>query len=176
MKRTGAIILAAIWLAFAGASPAVADDTMNNARLAAVIGRLDENAIGDGGRWRLVVGGRAVMVITDESANRMRIMAHVTAAEALAEGTVMRLMQANFDSALDARYAIAQNTLWSVFLHPLDSLTEHDFIAGLGQVVNLAATFGSSYSSGLLIFRGGDSDALRERELIDELLRKGLSI
>ena len=120
--------------------------------------------------------GRALMVLTDPDNDRMRIMGHVTAAEALDEALLQRLMQANFDSALDARYAIARNTLWSVFLHPLSSLTTRDFITGLGQVVNLAKTFGSSFSSGLLLFRGGDSEGLQERELIDELLRRGLVI
>ncbi len=31
-------------------------------------------------------------------------------------------MQANFDTALDARYAIAKGALWSTFIHPLSDL------------------------------------------------------
>ena len=85
-------------------------------------------------------------------------------------------MQANFDTALDARYAIAKDTLWSAFIHPLHSLDDEAFLLGLGQVVNLVNTFGSSYTSGLLIFRGGDSGGIREKELLDELIGKGLAI
>ncbi|MGR8919196.1 MAG: type III secretion system chaperone [Gammaproteobacteria bacterium] len=149
---------------------------MDNARIAAVIERLGIEAVGAAGQWRLVVDGRALMIITDEKHDRMRIMGHVTAAEALDEALLTRTMQANFDTALDARYAIARNTLWSVFVHPLSTLSERDFLLGLGQVVNLANTFGSSYSSGLLSFGGGDSGAIRERELLDELLEKGQAI
>ena len=53
------------------------------------------------------------MVITDENADRMRIIVPVTAAEVVSEDLLVRVMQANFDSALDARYAIAKDTLWS---------------------------------------------------------------
>lgn len=149
---------------------------MTNDRLDTILKRLGSEVIGLPGQWRLVIGGRAVMILTDPDHDRMRIMGHVTAAEALDAELIERLMQANFDTALDARYAIARNTLWSVFLHPLGSLTEHDFLTGLGQVVNLANTFGKSYSSGLLMFRGGDSQSLNEQDLIRELLEKGLSI
>jgi len=39
-------------------------------------------------------------------------------------------MQANFDSALDARYAIAKGKLWSAFIHPLSELNEEQFFSG----------------------------------------------
>jgi hypothetical protein len=47
--------------------------------------------------------------------------------------------------------------LWSAFIHPLSDLSDHQFIDGLAQTVNLAATFGTTYSSGALVFGGGDS-------------------
>jgi hypothetical protein len=85
-------------------------------------------------------------------------------------------MQANFDTALDARYAIAQEMLWSTFIHPLSSLDARQFLAGLGQTINLARNYGSSYASGLLSFGGGDSRERLDRELIDRLLRRGQGI
>ena len=88
---------------------------------------------------------------------------------------LMRVMQANFDAALDARYAVAQGRLWSVFIHPLGDLNKDEFLSGLGQVVNLALTYGSSYTSGALTFGGGDSNELH-RALIDKLLKKGEDI
>ena len=85
------------------------------------------------------------------------------------------MMQANFDSALDARYAIARGTLWSVFIHPLEALQKNELISGLGQVVNLAQSYGTLYSGGALQYGGGDSGTL-QRRLIDELLKKGEEI
>jgi len=62
-------------------------------------------------------------------------------------------MEANFDRTLDARYALFQGKLWSVYLHPLNSLTEEEFAAALDQVANLVETYGTTYASGQLQFR-----------------------
>ena len=149
---------------------------MNNARIGVLLENLDLGVAGSDGHWRLVVADRDVMIITDEAADRMRIISPIAPSETLTEESLRRVMQANFDTALDARYAIAKGTLWSAFIHPLHALDDEAFLLGLGQVVNLVNTFGSSYTSGLLIFRGGDSGGIRERELLDELIEKGLAI
>ncbi len=144
---------------------------MNNERLESIIRKLDANAEGVPGFWRFTVAERELLVITDESANRMRIISGVAEVKNIDAERMIRMMQANFDSALDARYAVAKEVLWSVFLHPLATLAERDFVSGVAQVVNLAATYGSTYSSGALTFGGGDSD-----ELIKELLERANSI
>jgi hypothetical protein len=152
-------------------SARAAEPGMNNERLGALILRIDENAEGQPGFWRATVAGRAITVITDDNADRMRIISPVARADSLEHELMFRLLQANFDTALDARYSIAQNILWTLFLHPLGSLSDEQFLTAVGQVINLAATFGTTYSSGGLTFGGGDSN-----DLINELLEKGLSI
>ncbi len=87
----------------------------------------------------------------------MRIMSPVVDNSALTPDLAVRLMQANFDSALDARYAIAKGKLWSVFIHPLSPLTDKELKSGLHQVVTLVRSYGGSFSSGGLQFGGGDS-------------------
>ncbi len=144
---------------------------MNNERLESIIRKLDANAEGVSGFWRLSVAGRELLVITDESANRMRIISGVAEVKDIDAERLSRMMQANFDSALDARYAVAKGVLWSAFLHPLATLADEDFVSGVAQVVNLADTYGSTYSSGALTFGGGDSDGL-----IKELLERANSI
>ena len=166
--------LCSIAMVLATLSPAAAhaaDPPMNNERLGSLILRIDENAQGRPGFWRATVAGRPITVITDENADRMRIISPVARADTLEPELMFRLLQANFDTALDARYSIAQGVLWSLFLHPLGSLGDEQFLASIGQVVNLATTFGTTYSSGGLTFGGGDSN-----DLIKELLEKGLSI
>lgn len=163
------------------ATPAIAESDadpglaapMTNARLEQLIRRLDPKATGRPGFWQLTVEERAVLVITDETADRMRIMTPVARAGELPADVLRRLLQSNFDTALDARYAIAQDMLWSAFIRPLGSLQDAEFLAGVGQVVNLALSYGTTYSSGLLMFRGGDSGEIQRRELIDRLLEKG---
>lgn len=178
--RRCVLLLMCLFAVGAGAEeerlPTPPADGMSNTRIGELLEKLDLGAVGGDGRWQLVLGGRTVLIITHEAADRMRIMTPVTAAEALSEENLRRIMQANFDSALDARYAIAKGTLWSAFIHPLGALDDRAFLLGLGQVVNLANTFGDSYSSGLLVFGGGDSRGIREQELLKELVDKGLAI
>jgi hypothetical protein len=150
--------------------------SMNNQRLAELIQRVDKSAQDKPGYWVFVVEGRKVSVISDEAADRMRIIVPVAPTKDINKDLLYRLMQANFDSAPDARYSIANDILWTAFIHPLSDLGDKEFLSGLGQTVNLALTYGDSYSSGALVFGGGDSQALRRRELIDKLLRDGLAI
>ena len=158
------------------ADEAISSKKMNNKHLAELIKRLDKNVKGKAGYWTFNIEGKTLHVLTDEKANRMRIISPVGKSAALTKKNLYRLMQANFDSALDARYSIAKDIVWSTYLHPLASLTDKEFIVAVGQVVNLATTFGSSYSSGLLIFQGGDSKEIQRRNLIDQLLEKGLTV
>jgi len=116
-----------------------------------------------------------VTLVYDTNADRMRLLAPVTTLEEIEPEILIRLMQANFESALDARYAIAQGVIWSTYIHPLSSITSDQFGSGLGQTVNLVTTFGSSYTSGALVFGGGDS-VNKEGALIEELREKSNDI
>jgi hypothetical protein len=108
---------------------------MDNQRLQVLIERVADDVEGRPGFWRFDLEGF----------------------EEVDNDRLYRIMQANFDSALDARYSIAQGVLWSAFIHPLSALSDHQFIDGLAQTVNLAATYGTTYSSGALVFSQGDS-------------------
>ena len=102
-------------------------------------------------------------------------MVPIRSAETMTPEEMQRVMQANFDSALDARYAVAQGQLWGVFLHPFKELERNQFISGIAQTVNVAKTYGSLYSSGAVQFGGGDSGNLQQ-ELIERLLEQGEEI
>jgi len=144
-------------------------------RLDAIIRALDPEAQGNGAVWQFNVGEVQVLVVTDARADRMRALTPVARSADVTPEQMTRMMQANFDSALDARYAIANEVLWSAYIHPLSPLQKDQLISGIGQVVNLAQSFGTLYSSGGLLYGGGDSGAL-QRALIDELLKKGEEI
>ncbi len=151
------------------------DTKMNNAQLQILIQKLDKDFKGESGYWELTLEGVALKVITDERADRMRIIAPIVKTDDLNKDELYRLLQANFDSALDARYAIAQGIVWGTFLHPLSTLDSEDFILGMGQTVNIVSSYGGTYSSGLFVFRGGDSDTLQV-ELMERLRRLSDSI
>ena len=110
---------------------------------------------------------REVLIVFDEKSDRMRILTPIAPASLLNEALLMRMSQANYDSALDARYAVADELVWAIFLHPLGSLQREDLISAIAQVVTAADTFGSSYTSGAMMFGGGDSS-----EIHSDLIKK----
>lgn len=145
---------------------------MTNERMGAFLLAIDPELAGSAGNWQLKVRELPVYVITDAKADRMRIMIPVAPAADLDADELYRLMQANFESALDARYAIADKLIWSAYIHPLSPLDGDQLASALAQTYNVAATFGDEYSSGLFSFGGGDN----AREVFEEIYEKGLSL
>lgn len=156
-------------------APALPTEPMNNDRLGQLLERLDAEVQGQAGQWLITYTDIPIYVVTDERADRMRIMTPIIDAETVSQALLYRLLQANFDAALDARYAIAQNKVWSTFLHPLSSLTERDFFSGLAQTLVARNTFGTSFSSGALTFGGGDSQE-EQRKLYEQIMKDGQAL
>ncbi|MEM6634437.1 MAG: hypothetical protein AAF667_00975 [Pseudomonadota bacterium] len=148
---------------------------MTYERMARIITALDPEADTVPNGFFFHVENVPVLIIFDVLADRMRAMVPIREAADIQPEELMRLMQANFDSALDARYAVAQGRLWSVFIHPLSPLKRDQLISGVGQTVNIALTYGTLYSGGAMQFGGGDSGGL-QRQLIDRLLDLGKDI
>lgn len=167
------ILAAAIFATAAQAQESEAPMTLP--RLGEIIQTLDPNARNQGASFQMVIDDVPVIIITDPRADRMRAMVPIRDATDMTPDEVMRVLQANFDSALDARYAVAQGRLWAVFIHPLSPLERDQFISGLGQTINVAKTYGSLFTGGAMQFGGGDSQGL-QRDLIDRLLKKGEEI
>ena len=151
----------------------VSTEVMSNERLQELIKRIDSEFTGQPGYWNLKVSNLAISIITDVNADRMRIVIPIMKSEEIDASEMQRLLQANFDTALDARYALARGVLWGTFIHPLSSLSDKDFLSGLGQTINVVLSYGKSYSSGMFSFGGGDSGELLEKKIIEELMRKG---
>jgi len=162
------VCLAAVLLA---ALPAKAHQPMTPARMVEIVLALDPDAEVAGTFIQLDVAEIPILIVFHPEADRMRAITPIRSVEGLASETIFRLMQANFDTALDARYAVANGKLWAAFIHPLSALDKRTLISGVGQVANLALSYGSTYSSGALGFGGGDS-----RQIIENLMKKGRPI
>ncbi len=145
-------------------APAPASQPMSGERLAELIGKLDPEVVQNGNSLQFSIGERPHFAVWDSSADRMRLLSPIGEVDMLGEALMFRMLQANYDSVLDARYAVAQGLVWSVFVHPLSSLEEKFLASAISQVHMAAETFGSTFSSGELIFGGGDS-----QEQLDEL-------
>jgi len=151
---------------------AATEPPMTLERLAAIVQSLDPDVAVRGPALEFTLEDIPVIVIADAAADRMRAMVPIASAEGLLEADLLRLMQANFDSALDARYAVAHGRLWGVFIHPLAPLEKDELLSGLVQVITVARTYGAAYTSGGAVFGGGDSNAIY-RELLEKLRKKG---
>ncbi|MEO9872298.1 hypothetical protein [Ekhidna sp.] len=95
-------------------------------------------------------------LIVDENANRMRLMSPIVEENKLAEEDLKKLLDSNFDRALDAKYATSNGVLWSVYAHPLKELYKDQVIDAFNQVRNLVYNYGTSYSSTTIVFGGGN--------------------
>ena len=152
-----------------------AEPHMTMQRMGEIVRALDENVRAGVNGFEFTIDDVPVLIIADPFANRMRVMVPIASAEGLTSEDLMRVMQANFDSALDARYAIAQGRLWGVFIHPLKELERDQLISGIAQTVNVAQTYGGLYTSGAAQFGAGDSSGL-QAQLLERLLQKGEDI
>ena len=137
-------------------SKPTARQPMTNKKLDDLIRQITTDVVGQMGNWQFLINKRDILVITDERHNRMRIMSPVTTQDRLNEAELTRLLEANFSSALDAKYALRDQTLWSVFTHPLGELSDEQFLDCVAQVANLANNFGQSYASSNLFFGAGE--------------------
>ncbi len=170
-----AVLSGLVFMALPVAAEEAVEPQMNLDRLSEIVTALDPDAQRAATNFQLTIQDVPVLIITDPIADRMRAMVPIRSAAGMSEADVMRVMQANFDTALDARYAIANGRLWGVFIHPLSPLEKDQLISGLGQTVNLALTYGTLFTGGAMTFQGGDSANI-QRQLIDDLLNKGEKI
>ncbi|CAD7701993.1 unnamed protein product, partial [Ostreobium quekettii] len=139
-------------------------NAMTNARLGELLRRKLPGLSGSNGHWEAEVmldGDQKYrfFCMTDarRGVDRMRFVVPVAkiTGQTAQSSFLTKLMSANFHSALDARYAIDRQYIWSIFLHPLSPLTDEQVESAISQVLNLAQNYGTSFASTDLVFVGG---------------------
>ena len=139
------------------------DGPMTSDQILEIIVELGDNVLVDGNIVRFEFAEVPIVYIYDNNADRMRFMTPIIEVDQLAEGMLLRAMQANFSSVLDARYAVSNGSVWAAFLHPTSQLTGVMVLSAMQQVASAALTFGTEYSGGTITF-GGGNDAPAEEE------------
>ncbi len=96
-----------------------------------------------------VVGAPAarLFVAVDVENDHLRAMMPVAVVDRPDANIFLRLLEANFVSAGEARYGIHDGVLWVFFLTRLSALSHETLALGLDQVMALARTTGTSYSA-----------------------------
>lgn len=133
-------------------SPTIAKTPMNEDKMQSLVTNLTQVLEKQKGYMLFRHRGVKMALLSDEEHNRMRIISPITKYSVLAPKIKDSLMHSNFHLALDARYAVSEDTLYSAFIHPLSSLTPEELESALKQVANLSLSFGKTYSSGQLDF------------------------
>src|SRR5689334_1942349 len=123
---------------------------------------------GEKGFWRGNRDEVPVFVFSDDEHDRMRLMAPIGVVEELDPDLLHVLLQANYDRALDARYAMRNKELWAVVVHPLATLATDDLPSMFDQVVMLVKNTGTTFASTELVFRSFPDDVVLEPEDDDE--------
>ena len=111
-----------------------------------------EQIEGEDGAWELVIDGVRMACLTDLDFDRMRVIAPIVEDDEITDAQRREMLEANFHTALDARYATSEGVLYAAFIHPLSPLTEDELRSALEQIVNLVDSFGTTYSGGTLVF------------------------
>jgi len=144
---------------------------MNPGKLQEIISKVSDTVITNGNSIQFLLGERSLFCIHDENANRMRIISPIVEREKLGEKELLNALVANFHSALDVKYALSDEIIWSVFTHPLKELSAAQVVDAIKQVYAAAITFGSSYSSTNLVFPGNTKK--KETPRMKKLIEKG---
>ena len=143
-------------------------EKMTAASLTELIQKFDEEAKVEGNAVQFTLQERGLIFVYDETADRMRVITPIAPAAVATDALMARMLQANYDAVLDARYAVANDLIWAVYIHKLSSITQEDFLSGVAQAVTAAETFGTSFTSGAVVFGGGDSSAIHS-DLLEKL-------
>lgn len=107
---------------------------------------------GSEGRWAAIYRRTRLLVFAVDEHARMRVMAAIADADDLDSAELRVLLAANYGRALDAKFAIGDGVLWSLFNRPLEGLCRQELLDGMDQVVTLRRNYGSSYRSTELTF------------------------
>lgn len=140
--------------------------TMSNQELGTIISVVSDNITGNTGRWQFNIKDTVLICLTDSTNNRMRIMSPVMESYKLTEELKTLSLSANFHTALDVKYAISDNVLWSVFTHPLKELSKDQVIDAISQVYYANVNFGSSFASTSLVFPGRQRQEIEKKKSI----------
>lgn len=127
---------------------------MNQLQMETLVKEIAESAEGEQGFVEFKYAGLILYLISDTVHDRMRIISPVTAFEALSQELLHTLLESNYHRSLDARYAVSDGMLYSAYIHPMSLLTAEQIESAVIQVSNLAASFGTEYSSGVLTYGG----------------------
>jgi Tir chaperone protein (CesT) family len=99
--------------------------------------------------WQIETPNFRLLILLSDDESWLRALIPITTAQE-AQPFLEQLLEANFTTTLEARYALHQNVLWGVFEHNCETLTPEDFAEAVKRLLSLQAQ-GLNQSFGQLI-------------------------
>jgi hypothetical protein len=87
--------------------------------------------------WQIRNSQIHLLVILSEDHSWLRLLSPIASAGE-AQSLLPQLLEDNFDTTQEVRYALNQNVLWGVFQHRLESLTTEDLESAIASLIALA--------------------------------------
>ncbi len=141
---------------------------MSSERLEEIITEVADTVQATGNAFQFMYKERLLVCIFDIDANRMRIISPIVERSELEEDQLLNALVANFHSALDVKYALSDEIIWSVFAHPLRELTDYQIKDAIDQVYSAAETFGTTYSSTNMVFPGNTNKEEKPEKILQK--------
>ena len=86
--------------------------------------------------WQIKNSQIHLLVILSEDRSWLRLLSPIAAASE-AMTLLPQILEDNFDTTQEVRYALNQNVLWGVYHHRLESLTTEDFESAIASIFTL---------------------------------------
>ena len=157
LRKTAGLLVLALSLTPAGSASSLAESEPppNPAATPSLEERLRAAAgevVPGEGHWTVRHQNVPLLVYAHEGLDRMRIVTPIVQVAGLTTADLMKLLEANYSRALDARYAIGDRLVWGLYVHQLSALTDEELASALDQVVALKKNYGTSYASTDMLF------------------------
>jgi hypothetical protein len=88
------------------------------------------------GSWQVDTPEFRLLVLLSDDESWLRLLIPIAPAQD-AQPFIEQLMEANFDTTQETRYALQQGVLWGVFQHSYAGLSADDFVAAVQRLIHL---------------------------------------
>lgn len=90
----------------------------------------------DATSWQVESRDFRLLVLLSEDSSWLRVLLPIAPANQV-QPFLEKLLEANFDTTQETRYALHQNVLWGVFQHPCLTLNQSDFLTAIQRLLAL---------------------------------------
>ena len=87
--------------------------------------------------WQIDRDGMTILIILSEDKSWLRILTAIAPLQEI-QPLLIPILEANFETTGEIRYALAENALWAVYHHRVASLLEEDFCHAIDSLMSLA--------------------------------------